>query len=82
MNKNYIEKIKSKLYGALREREKEGEWENLLDNLVIELSGHYLNEKNDNILSIINKLTICKYLSFKYYRKIIFDCMNSLDRLN
>jgi hypothetical protein len=33
----YREKMKKKLYGLLREREKDGEWEKYLDTILIEL---------------------------------------------
>ena len=35
----YKDKMKRKLYGLLREREKDGEWEKFLDTIIIELLG-------------------------------------------
>ena len=43
----YRDKMKNKLYGLLREREKDGEWEKFLDTILIELLGY--SEKNKTI---------------------------------
>ena len=31
---------------------------------------------------LYSKLSACRYLSFKYYRKTIFECMNLFDRID
>ena len=36
----YRDKMKNRLYGLLREREKDGEWEKFLDSILIELLGY------------------------------------------
>lgn len=69
-------KIQKQLYGLLREREKKGEWEKFLDNILIELIGWDEKEKTENYYILFSKLSACRYLSFKYYRKTIFECMN------
>ena len=78
----YKDNMKKKLYGLLREREKDGEWEKFLDSILIELMGYDDNEKTIEYYSLFNKLSSCRYLSFKYYRKTIFDCMNLFDRID
>lgn len=85
-DKNFIEeaykdKMKKKLYGLLREREKDGEWEKFLDTILIELSGYKDENKTIEYYTLYAKLSSCRYLSFKYYRKTIFECMNLFDSL-
>lgn len=77
----YREKMKKKLYGLLREREKEGEWEKYLDTILIELLGYDEDHKTIEYYTLYSKLAACRYLSFKYYRKTIFECMNLFDRV-
>lgn len=43
----YKEKMKKRLYGLLREREKDGEWEKFLDTILIELLGYQDESKTD-----------------------------------
>jgi hypothetical protein len=75
----YRDKMKKKLYGLLREREKDGEWEKYLDTILIELGGYSENNKTIEYYTLYHKLAACRYLSFKYYRKTIFECMNLFD---
>ena len=72
----YKDRMKKKLYGLLREREKDGEWEKFLDTILIELLGYKDEQKTIEYYTLYNKLSACRYLSFKYYRKTIFECMN------
>lgn len=75
--------MKKKLYGLLREREKEGgEWEKFLDTILIELIGYDETCKTIDYYVLFSKLAACRYLSFKYYRKTIFECMNLFDRID
>lgn len=78
----YRDKMKNKLYGLLREREKDGEWEKFLDTILIELLGYDEKNKTIDYYTLYAKLSSCKYLSFKYYRKTIFECMNLFDRID
>lgn len=78
----YRDKMKKKLYGLLREREKDGEWEKFLDTILIELLGYREDQKTIEYYTLFNKLSACRYLSFKYYRKTIFECMNLFDRID
>lgn len=73
--------MKKRLYGLLREREKDGEWEKFFDIILIELSGYNDNSKTIEYYTLYAKLSACRYLSFKYYRKTIFECMNLFDNL-
>jgi len=78
----YVDKMKKKLYGLLREREKNGEWEKFLDTILIELIGYSDSSKTINYYTLYTKLSSCRYLSYKYYRKTIFECMNLFDRID
>lgn len=78
----YKDRMKKKLYGLLREREKDGEWEKFLDTILIELLGYKNEQKTIEYYTLFYKLSSCRYLSFKYYRKTIFECMNLFDRID
>lgn len=78
----YREKMKNKLYGLLKEREKNGEWEIFLESILIELLGYSDKQKTLDYYILFYKLSSCKYLSYKYYRKTIFECMNLFDRID
>ena len=78
----YRDKMKKKLYGLLREREKDGEWEKYLDTILIELLGYSDSSKTIDYYTLYTKLSACRYLAYKYYRKTIFECMNLFDRID
>ena len=70
----YLNKLKGRLYGLLCEKEKDGEWEKFLDSIIIELEG--LGANSINYWAIIGKLNSLRHLSYEYFRKTIFECMN------
>ena len=72
----YRNKIKSRLFGLLCEKEKNGEWEKFLDTIVIELMGYAEENTGINYWALMGKLQALKYLSYEYFRKTIFECMN------
>lgn len=78
----YINKLKSKLYGLLCEREKGGEWEKFLDTIVVELVGMQEELDSINYWKLLAKLQALKYLSYQYFRKTVFECMNLLGGIN
>lgn len=78
----YKDSMKKKLYGLLREREKNGEWEKFLENILIELEGYNINSRTIEYYTLYAKLAACRHLSFKYYRTTIFECMNLFDRID
>ena len=78
---SYKEKMKNKLFGLLRERERGGEWEKYLDTILIELAGYNESSKTIEYHTLFYKLNMLRFLSFKYYRKTIFECMNLFDRV-
>jgi hypothetical protein len=82
IDNGYKELMKKKLYGLLREREKNGEWEKFLDTVLVELMGYPEDKRTTNYYFLYYKLNTCKYLSFKYYRKTIFECMNLFDGID
>ena len=48
IQKQYNEKLKSKLFGLLNEREKNRDWENFLESILIELIDFTKNMENIN----------------------------------
>lgn len=77
----YINKLKNRIFGLLCEYEKEGsQWEALLDNILNELMGFENHRKGINYYIIWYKLSSARYLSYKYFRKAIFDVMNLLSQ--
>lgn len=76
----YNNKLKSKLFGLLCEREKGREWEKFLDSILIELMGYSEEEKTIDYYILFYKLSTLKYLRYDYFRGTIFDCMDLISR--
>lgn len=76
----YNNKLKSKLFGLLCEREKGREWEKFLDSILIELMGYSDEEKTIDYYILFHKLSTLKYLRYDYFRGTIFDCMDLISR--
>ena len=76
----YYNKLKSKLFGVLCEREKGRDWEKILDSILIELMGYSEEEKTINYYTLFHKLTSLKYLRYEYFRGVIFDCMDLISK--
>ena len=70
----YKNKLKGRLYGLLCEKEKNGEWEAFLDSLIIEIEG--LGANSINWWPLTGKVKMLRYLSYEWFRKTIFECMN------
>ena len=81
IQEGYLNKFKNKLYGLLCEKEKNGEWEKYLDNLMIELMGFPEKSKGINYLILSNKMGSLRYLEYEYFRSTIFDCMNLISKV-
>ena len=73
-------KLKSQLYGLLCEYEKERVWEAFLDSIIIELLGYPDEEKTVSYYTLFHKVSSLRYLSYKYFRTTIFDCMNLISK--
>ena len=76
----YNNKLKSKLFGLLCEREKGRDWEKFLDSILIELMGYSDEEKTINYYTLFHKLSTLRYLRYEYFRGTIFDCMDLISR--
>ena len=70
----YKSKLKSRLYGVLCEKEKNGEWEKFLDSILIELEG--LGPNSINYWAVVGKLQSLRHLNYDYFRRTIFECIN------
>ena len=73
-------KLKSQLYGLLCEYEKNREWESFLDSIIIELLGYPEEEKTVSYYRLFHKVSSLRYLSYKYFRTTIFDCMSLISK--
>ena len=73
-------RLKGQLYGLLCEYEKERDWEAFLDSIIIELLGFPEEEKTVNYYVLFHKVSSLRYLSYKYFRTTIFDCMNLISK--
>jgi len=77
----YNNNLKNRLFGLLCEREKEGEWEKFLDSIVIELMSYPEESRTINYYRLFTKVSSLRYLSYKYFRTTVFDCMSLLSKL-
>ena len=77
----YENKLKSQLFGLLCEYEKERNWEPFLDSIIIELLGFEEDKKTINYYRLFYKISSLRYLSYKYFRTTIFDCMNLITKV-
>lgn len=80
VNDLYNAKLKNQLYGLLCEYEKNREWEAFLDTIIIELMGYPEEEKTPNYYKLFHKVSSLRYLSYKYFRSTVFDCMNLISK--
>lgn len=85
MNKSikegYNNKLKNQLFGLLCEYEKNREWEAYLDSIIIELLGYDESQRTINYYKLFHKVSSLRYLSYKYFRTTIFDCMNLVTKI-
>lgn len=78
---SYKNKLKNNLYKLLCEYEEEGEWESFLEAILVELYGFDEDNKTIDWYTLTHKLAASRFLSYKYFRKTIFDCMGLVDRI-
>jgi hypothetical protein len=76
----YDNKLKSKLFGLLCEFEKDRNWEECLDNIMLELMGYTEDQRTINYYILFYKLSTLRYLKYKYFRTTIFDCINLIGK--
>ena len=72
----YKSKMKGRLYGLLCEKEKNGEWEKYLDTIIIEIKGLETENCGINYWALLAKVQTLRYLSYEYFRKTVFECIN------
>lgn len=80
MDEGYANSLKNKLFGLLCEYEKGREWEKFLDSIIVELMGFDEEERTINYYTLFHKISSLRYLSYKYFRSTIFDCMSLLSK--
>lgn len=76
----YDNKLKNQLFGLLCEYEREREWETYLNSIILELMGYPEENKTINYYKLLYKLNSLRFLSYKYFRSTIFDCMNLVSK--
>ena len=79
--KVYNNRLSSKLFGLLCEREKGREWEKFLDSILIEVMGRSEEDRDADYYILFYKLSTLRYLKYEYFRGTIFDCMDLISRL-
>ena len=77
----YDNKLKSQLFGLLCEYEKDRNWEPFLDSIIIELMGFSDEQKTINYYRLFYKVSSLRYLSYKYFRTTVFDCMSLIAKV-
>lgn len=80
-SEGYKNKLKSRLFGLLCEYEKGREWESYLDAILIEIGGFKEEDRSINYYILYYNLASGRYLSHKYFRKVIFDSMTLLEHI-
>jgi hypothetical protein len=82
MNKAIIDSFKNRLYKILCDKEENKNWSLEQDNLLMDLSSFLLNddETSDKFFILYSKISLLTFLSYKYFRKNIFECINILER--
>lgn len=80
VKKIYYNRLSSKLYGLLCEREKGRDWEKFLDAILIELMGHSEDSKDADYYVLFYKICSLRYLRYEYFRGTIFDCMDLVSK--
>lgn len=81
VSEGYKNKLKNKYFGLLKEREKNGEWEKFLEQILIELMGFNEENRTINYERLINKTQSLKFLRYEYFRRTVFECMNLITGL-
>lgn len=81
LRNEYNEKMRSQLFGLLCEYEKDRNWERFLDSILIELLEIEEERKTPTYYKLYSKISSLRYLSYKYFRATIFDCMNLVTKI-
>lgn len=77
----YNNNLKNRLFALLCEYERGREWEPFLDSILVELMSYPEDNKTINYYRLYTKVSSLRYLSFKYFRSTVFDCMSLLSKL-
>ena len=80
VRKVYNNRLGSKLFGLLCEREKGREWEKFLDSILIEVMGRSEEDRDADYYILFYKLSTLRYLKYEYFRGVIFDCMDMISK--
>lgn len=78
----YKNRLTDRVFKLIPLREDRAEWLPYLDSLLIELAGLQERYPSINMHEIISKLAIAKFLSWKYYKKSVFECCTLIGKLD
>lgn len=81
MREAVFNNLKNKLFGLLRERERDREWRAYLEAIQVELLGMPEEFHTINYYHLCWKVSSLKFLDFEYFRTTIFDCMSILGKM-
>lgn len=77
----YQNRIASKLYGLLCEREKNGNWEDFLKNIHVEVLGLMDLVQSIRYWELLAKIGALRLLNYKVFRETIFNCIELVKEL-
>lgn len=78
----YVKQKKNQVFKLLPLREEDGDWNNQLSSLLLELGGLKLQTVNDDVIAIkiIAKLSgLYEIEDFSIYRKTVFEILSLLE---
>lgn len=78
----YKNKLINNIFKLLGLREDRKDWMSHLDTIIMELYGLQSQHPSINLWELIAKLSVAKFLAFKYYRKTVFECISIVEKLN
>ena len=77
----YREYLKGKYYGMLRDYEKGWDYEQLLDQLLVEIMGAFEEFDGELLNSLYSKTSALRYMRYKYFRENVMLCMKLVDKM-
>ena len=68
MDERFVDKhkevLKNRLYGLLCEREKDGSWEDFLDNILLDLNNFNEEDRSYEFYVLYYKIASCRYITY------------------
>lgn len=77
---SYGKRLKDKLFKILCDREENKNWEAQLNTFIMLLLGTK-DALNVDTLEVLTQVSSLRYLDMKYFRKTVFEAMNTIDKI-